>query len=598
VKRKLLSAVCVIAIPCLTTIGFAQAAPVHQPPDYLEIDGSHLRIQVGANGSVQVFHRDYAQGAAYGPGASGAFIAVGQDVYGPAMAAGPFFNPLTPVSNRGPTGAGTAGDPFRIVTTQRLEGSGAALDVVQTVSYVNDEEHFRLDWQITSRGDAQTCFKLYHAADLFFADDDRGRGYYDADSGAVGGFNQDRDWFMVFVPLTPADHYGEAFYSSIWADVSSARDLDDGVDDGYVDNGVALQWDRCLGAGESVTISDRWSFGTSERDAVGGQPRGGPIDVWVRDSPEDDGSVPSTENNAAWWTSPDIWVRNQQDGEDQHQNPIEDRENSVYVLVRNRGTETARDVRVNLYYADANLLAPFWPDSFTFFGETIVDEVAAGGTARAEPVAWVPPDSGHLCLLVRLESEEDPIRVEGDVPGDNNIAQRNVHAVTLLAEARGEPGDASVEPVVVAPSDGQDHAVDLVIQYPGRPASLIIRIILPSDLFERWRDGGGTLSGGEIEGDAIRATAPNETVIGGLPLESGEEAPFRVEFEGTAGATFAVGVVERLDGEDVGGNVYVYDGLLPTPPAGGDEPQFPFGCCPLGAVILVLGVALWIRRGS
>jgi hypothetical protein len=592
-KKKLAYAAVVVSLLLLVLAGSVDAAPSRQPPDYIEIDGSILRIQVGANGSVQVFHSDYDHGAAYGPGDSGAFIAIGQDVYGPAMAAGPPFNSLARVSRQGPDGRGTAENPYRIFTTQRLEGSGALLKLMQTVSYVDGENHFQLDWEITNEGTSRTCFKFYHAADLYFADSDRGYGYYDAGSGAVGGFNEERDWFMVFIPLTPADHYREAFYSSIWDNVEAGADLSDTIDDSYTDNGAALQWDRCLGAGESVTISDRWSFGITAVDAIGQPPQTGPVDVWAKDSPEDDGTVPSTRNNGAWWTSPDIWVRNQDDGGDQHQNPIEGEDNYVHVLVRNRGDEDAQDVWVSLYYADANLLAPFWPDRFTFFGETVVDEVPAGGTARSEPVEWVPPESGHLCLYARLESDQDPIRAEGDVPGDNNIAQRNVHAVSLVAESIGDTGETSAEPIVAAPADGRLHDIDVVVQYPGRPASLDILIILPPDLFERWRDGGGTLEGGEVDGEIIRATGTNETVIGRLPLEPGEEAPLRIEFEGTAGDPFAVGVVERVDGEDVGGNVYVYNGLIPPSPESGlDIP-----CCPFGAVILLLGFLLWIRRG-
>lgn len=63
----------------------AVASPAQQPVDFREIAGSPLRIQVGANASIQVFHQKYEHGATYGAGDSGFFIAIGSDVYGPDL---------------------------------------------------------------------------------------------------------------------------------------------------------------------------------------------------------------------------------------------------------------------------------------------------------------------------------------------------------------------------------------------------------------------------------------------------------------------------------------------------------------------------------
>lgn len=603
--RHVAGVVLAATVAALLVVGPVSALPLHQPPDYKEIAGTPLRIQIGSNASVQVYHENYTYGAAYGSGASGPFFAIGEDVYGPQVPAGNYVNPLSSLSHEGPSGTGTGSDPLRIVTTQRLRSSGADLAVVQTVSYVNGNNYFQLDWRITNEGGERTCFKFYHAADLYFADDDYGIGYYDANSGAIGGFNQERNWYMVFVPLTPADHYKEAGYSTIWNDISAAADLDDTIDTDYIDNGAALQWNICLQPGETTAVSDLWSFGESEAEVIPPEvapPERGAVDVWLKDSPEDDGTVPSTRNNAAWWTSPDIWVRNEPDGGDAHQNPIRGRDNAVYVLIRNRGTEHAQNVVVNVYYADANVLNPFWPDRFNLVGSTTID-VPAGGTVRTDPIAWEPPVSGHLCLLVRLESSQDPIRAEGDVPGDNNIAQRNVHGVELERPLFGSTGSGSLEAILIGPPDSAPHDIDLIVNYPNRPPSLNIYIVLPPDLFARWQDAGGTLGGGETEGERIRATGENETVIGGLPLEPGEEAGVQLEIEGPTEEPFAFGVVGRMDGEDMGGNVYVYEGLVPSGPGGGRALSTNILlvaaglCCVglLGAIILV-GVVLFVRR--
>src|SRR3972149_488374 len=89
----------------------AQASPPAQGAGVVEIDGSPLRIQVFANGSLQVFHRDYTLGAAYGNGASGAFVALGPSIYGPLVPVGPQVTEFMTLGNEGPMGRGTAGDP-------------------------------------------------------------------------------------------------------------------------------------------------------------------------------------------------------------------------------------------------------------------------------------------------------------------------------------------------------------------------------------------------------------------------------------------------------------------------------------------------------
>lgn len=600
--KRVIGIVLAVMVAILSDVGPALASPLCQSYDFEEIPGAPLRIQVGADARVQVYHEKYTYGAAYGSGDSGPFFAIGEDVYGPLMEAGNYVNPLDPVSHEGPSGSGADGDPFRIVTTQRLNGSGADLSVVQTVFYINGNNYLQLDWQITNDGGGQTCFKFYHAADLYFADDDYGIGYYNAATGSIGGFNQERNWFMVFTPLTPAAHYKEAYYSTIWDNIVAAADLNDTIDAEYIDNGAALQWDVCLQAGGTTTISDLWSFGESEAEVIPPEvaPQPGPVDVWAKDSPEDDGSVPSSRLNAAWWTSPDIIVRNQRDESREHQNPVRGQENSVYVRVRNRGTEDAQNVRVNVYYADANLLAPFWPDSWNPIGSTVVN-VPAGEVVWTDAIAWSPPETGHMCLLVRLESDQDPIRVEGDVPGDNNIAQRNVHVLDLPQQVSGDTGSGSVDMVAVGPPGAGEHYVEIIVQYPDRPPSLKIYIVLPPGLFARWQDAGGTLTGGQIEGERILATGANETVIGGLPLGPGEEARITLEIEGPTEEPFAIGGVERVDGEDVGGNVYIYQGLVPTPtPEEGQPWELPSGCCPCpaAAVVLVMGLLLFLRQAK
>lgn len=279
----------------MLTTASAFASPSYQQPDTKRIEGSPIDIEVGSNGSIQVYHEETGtRGAAYGTADSGFFLAIrgadgnyaSSDIYGSELhthgtsgGSSAFANGggtvtgLSLVSHTGPTGAGTIVDPFKVVTNQTLNGSGANLGVVQTVSYINGNDYFRQDWAITNNGNSETCFKAYHAADIFFAGSDTGAGYYNAATGSVGGKGtktDGSDWFMVFTPVTPATHYQEGLYHSpgIWSAVHTAADLNDSIDPNVVDNGIALQWNKCVQPGETLTITDLWSFGENEESVI------------------------------------------------------------------------------------------------------------------------------------------------------------------------------------------------------------------------------------------------------------------------------------------------------------------------------------------
>jgi len=239
---------------------FLQTNP--QDGGTISIGGEPLRIEVNQDTSVQVFHQKYSDGATFGNAGSGFFIGVEGTVFGP------FYNSYTPLRHEGPSGNGMPGSPFQVFTEGLVNGTNYQLRVLQTVTYINNENHFQLTWEITNSATTTTCFKAYHAADLYFADNDYGIGYYDSQSGAVGGFNEARNWFMVFIPNPRATHYEEAFYSTIWDRVQTVSDLQDSIDQNYIDNGAAIQWDACLQGGESVTFGDVWSFGESEAAVI------------------------------------------------------------------------------------------------------------------------------------------------------------------------------------------------------------------------------------------------------------------------------------------------------------------------------------------
>ena len=172
-------------------------------PSPITITGSPLRIAVGSDSSIQVYYN----GPRPGLRLSGwqrrqrRLAARGQRHLWPgclfqrAVATNMYtVRPWMTVSHSGPTGSGTAGDPWVITTV--LDAGSMGVRVTQRASYVNGQAYFRLEWAVTNASGSSQTVNLFHAADSYFANDDYGRGDYDPASGAVGRLYS--EWAVVY----------------------------------------------------------------------------------------------------------------------------------------------------------------------------------------------------------------------------------------------------------------------------------------------------------------------------------------------------------------------------------------------------------------
>lgn len=248
------------------------------------INGAPLQICIASDSSIQVSHSSWPNGQVYGwqssDADSGIWLWAGGDVFGPdaCYAARTTKNLLTvrpwsAVSHSGPTGSGTAASPWVVTTVLGAGSSG--IQVTQRVSYVNGQAYFRLQWDVKNSGGSQTV-NLFHGVDSYFADSDYGIGYHDPASGAVGGRADAGNWYMLFVPETPASRYREGWYFDVWNEIGYCGDsqtcpvsggcfqgtgLSNAISSASTDNGFGLQWQRTIAAGATVTLSDWWTFG-------------------------------------------------------------------------------------------------------------------------------------------------------------------------------------------------------------------------------------------------------------------------------------------------------------------------------------------------
>ncbi|WP_353828163.1 hypothetical protein [Agromyces sp. SYSU T0242] len=197
-------------------------------------------------------------------------------------------------------------------------------------------------------------------------------------------------------------------------------------------------------AGGALHKVARWAFekqGLFQPGAAPGQPNtvsteGLPpdVDVYI-----DDGRAGEYQYQANHWSCQDMWVRRSADGGTTHEQPIVGATNYMYVRVKNRGTHTADEVRVDAYHALPGAGLTFPGDWTPMTTATLPGaSIPSGGSTVVGPFAFVPTQVGHECLLAVAHAAGDPgndTTITGPIPEhrlvpfDNNIGQRNVSPV-------------------------------------------------------------------------------------------------------------------------------------------------------------------------
>jgi hypothetical protein len=193
------------------------------------------------------------------------------------------------------------------------------------------------------------------------------------------------------------------------------------------------------------------------------------LDLFVKDKQEDFGNeqTPYIWTQAGGDQSPDIWVRNQQDGfsNHEHEAPIYNNGNPVYVYVkvRNKSCVTSTgEEKLSLYWSKASSFSS-WPNNWDGSQPTVGDEINSLDIPSLDlgeevilEFEWNILDPGvhdnwNSCLLARIEnSSVDNIttysnRLDNDVLYNNNIAMRNVSIIQLQIGGESPGFDSELE---------------------------------------------------------------------------------------------------------------------------------------------------------
>jgi hypothetical protein len=246
------------------------------------IASSPLTVKVSADTAIQVYYAGDAAGQVFSPrddhGNSGTYVAVAGRLFGPRGTAS-----YTEVSQTGVSGNGSAAAPFTVVTVLDLPGTG--LRLTETFTMVAGQPYFRTDRRLTNLGSAAVAASVFTYADLYLRGSDRGFGYFDPAVRAVGGQTPTADFFQIFVPITPASHFEEGGYSTVFSRISGVATGGPPLADtilpppdpaNVVDNGAALQWDVRLPPRGSRILASFWSFGTTPQVPTAPPPQSGP----------------------------------------------------------------------------------------------------------------------------------------------------------------------------------------------------------------------------------------------------------------------------------------------------------------------------------
>jgi hypothetical protein len=288
------------------------------------------------------------------------------------------------------------------------------------------------------------------------------------------------------------------------------------------------------------------------------------IDLWTRDNEADVGDIPAYP----FWQSPDIWVRNNDDGGMAHQDPIANRQNWVYFIVRNRGTAAssgADTAKAYWHQPSLGIKCGDWAQIDT--GKTIASIPANNGSQLLK-FTWTPTRTGHTCLHGEINSNDDPIVNPCDVPWDNNLSQRNVDIIPggagIGAQAVGGMA-IEVTNVKLAPKP-----ISIIIDVSNVPDANAVRLDLGSELSARWAnvDGFGKSSGIAWSGGSIiTVTNASSGTIAGIPMYASETQTVTLLVNAPSVETTTVAIREEIDSGSgvllvdgtIGGNTYVFN---------------------------------------
>lgn len=158
--------------------------------------------------------------------------------------------------------------------------------------------------------------------------------------------------------------------------------------------------------------------------------------IYTRDNTSDTGDPSST---GAFWNSPDIWVRNLNDGLSAHQDTIREQDNYINIRVWNDSSADYNDVILRAYRANYAGTEFYYPEDWhpdNIIGEQTIT-VPSGYSATAV-IKWdstfIPDETWHPCLLTEIIPMEVFPEERHHVKDNRKLSQKNINIIDPPAE--------------------------------------------------------------------------------------------------------------------------------------------------------------------
>jgi hypothetical protein len=279
-----------------------------------------------------------------------------------------------------------------------------------------------------------------------------------------------------WVRVTAGDSYtdGEAFFQGV-ASVMGAPALRSRMRELYLERRdrpvTTMDLEELLvahsGRYELVDAFHRFVYGFHDPDPA--------PDLWLKDDPAHTGAHGW---GGPFWDSPDLWIRNADDGETIHQ-PVEfGQDNWFHALIRNRGSTAAR------HFLVAFNVLPFagvefrFPDDYLPAVAAVAGFELAPGGATVVKARWradqIPPPGTHACWLASVFTRLDTPVAGRPVWEHNNLAQKNLAVVDLV------PGDWFLLPFVLNRFASERRPLILELWRPGGLEGMAVAVLQPS----------------------------------------------------------------------------------------------------------------------
>ena len=280
----------------------------------------------------------------------------------------------------------------------------------------------------------------------------------------------------LWVRVTAGDAYtdGEVFFQGV-ASVMGAPTLRSRMRELYLKRRdrpiTTMDLEELLvarsGRYELVDAFHRFVYGFPDPDPA--------PDLWLKDDAAHTGAH-------AWggpfWDSPDLWIRNADDGGTTHQ-PVESgQDNWFHARIRNQGSTAAR------HFLVAFNVLPFagvefrFPDDFLPAAAAVAGFELAPGAATVVKARWpadqVPPPGTHACWLASVFTRLDTPVAGRYVWEHNNLAQKNLAVVDLV------PDDWFLLPFVVNRFASERRPLILELWRPEGFERMAVAVLQPS----------------------------------------------------------------------------------------------------------------------